>query len=332
VKFRFFHQVTALRCSQDAREPVQAVEMVVQTPVVGGPGAYEPLVEFDGVPCWPSEPLYEQLVHGEQLARDGTNLEHCGPAAPGAQSLVLRRGEDFDAVVLGISLAALPKLTGELSAASERWSSMLARLKTTPTQALQVWSDADSRTLGADAEGGQPITGFWYDEASALNVWADMSHLAPWEGRAGVRHVSYFVSPMRDAGGQAASDAKVAADAEALMERHVAGLLWPAAARPGGGLDWSLLTDPEQRTGPARLAAQYTRANVAPTERYVLSVAGSSRYRLSANDPDHFPNLYLAGDWTNNGLNCGCMEAAVTSGLLAARALGGLDLEMVRYA
>ena len=208
---------------------------------------------------------------------------------------------------------------------------MLTRLKTTPTQALQVWSDADSRMLGADAEGGQPITGFWYDEASALNVWADMSHLVPWEGRSSVRHVSYFVSPMRDAGGQQASDDRVAADAEALMAGHVAGRLWPSACRPDGTMDWSLLTDPEQRTGAERMAAQYVRANVSPTERYVLSVADSTRFRLPANETDHFPNLFLAGDWTRNGLNCGCMEAAVTSGLLAARALGGLEMTMARY-
>ena len=34
-------------------------------------------------------------------------------------------------------------------------------------------------------------------------------------------------------------------------------------------------------------------------------------------------NLYLAGDWTRNGLNCGAMESAVLGGLLAASALSG---------
>lgn len=332
VRFRFFHQVTALRCGQHASDPIQAVELCAQTPIIGGAGAYEPLVDFGGVPCWPAEPRYEQLVHGAQIAQEGIDLERAGPPAPGAQRLTLRRGVDFDAVVLGIAVGALPALTRELAAASTDWADMLRHLKTTPTQALQVWSGADSRTLGADAEGGQPITGFWYDEASALNVWADMSHLVPWEGRPEIQHVSYFVSPMRDAGGQRASDDKVDADARALMADHVSAVLWPAAAQPGGGLDWSVLADPDQRAGEARMAAQYTRANVEPTERYVLSVAGSSRYRLPASDPARFPNLFLAGDWTLNGLNCGCMEAAVTSGLLAASALGEMPLEMVRYA
>jgi hypothetical protein len=39
--------------------------------------------------------------------------------------------------------------------------------------------------------------------------------------------------------------------------------------------------------------------------------------------PDAKPagNLYLAGDWTLNGLNAGCVEAAVMSSMQAARAI-----------
>jgi len=55
----------------------------------------------------------------------------------------------------------------------------------------------------------------------------------------------------------------------------------------------------------------------------VLSVPGSSQYRLSANNPLEFSNLYLAGDWTQCTLNCGCMEAATISGMLCAQALTG---------
>ena len=194
--------------------------------------------------------------------------------------------------------------------------------------------ETDSRQLGLRSGGAQPITGFWYSEDSPLNVWADMSHLLPWEGRsADVRHVSYFVSPMRDAGGEAASLEATRTAAEALLERHVGPLLWPDARTPQGALDWSLLDAPPSKVGRGRLAGQYLRANVSPSERYVLSVAGSTAHRLPAHLPDTFPNLYLAGDWTRNGLNCGCMEAAVTSGLLAASAaMGGRALEMVHYA
>ena len=33
-----------------------------------GDPAYEPLIEVEGLECWPSEPLWEQLADGAQLA------------------------------------------------------------------------------------------------------------------------------------------------------------------------------------------------------------------------------------------------------------------------
>ena len=38
------------------------------------------------------------------------------------------------------------------------------------------------------------------------------------------------------------------------------------------------------------------------------------------------PPGFLAGDWTNSGLNAGCIEAAVLSGLQAANAVRGRSL------
>jgi uncharacterized protein with NAD-binding domain and iron-sulfur cluster len=40
-------------------------------------------------------------------------------------------------------------------------------------------------------------------------------------------------------------------------------------------------------------------------------------------DESGYDNLVLAGDWTDNGLNAGCIEAATLSGLQAANALLG---------
>jgi len=78
--------------------------------------------------------------------------------------------------------------------------------------------------------------------------------------------------------------------------------------------------------------AQFFRANIDPSERYVLSVPGSSRYRLSP-EQSGFGSLILTGDWTNNGINAGCIEAAVMSGLLAARAICGYpaDADIVGF-
>ena len=51
-------------------------------------------------------------------------------------------------------------------------------------------------------------------------------------------------------------------------------------------------------------------------------VPGSDRHRLRS-DESGFDNLVLAGDWTDNGLNAGCIEAATLSGLQAANAVLG---------
>jgi uncharacterized protein with NAD-binding domain and iron-sulfur cluster len=64
------------------------------------------------------------------------------------------------------------------------------------------------------------------------------------------------------------------------------------------------------------------RANFTGSERYVLTLAGSVRHRLWPGKSG-FGNLFLAGDWTRNGIDGGSVEAAVTSGMLAARAITG---------
>ena len=69
-------------------------------------------------------------------------------------------------------------------------------------------------------------------------------------------------------------------------------------------------------SGPDASSTQYWRANVDPSDRYVQSLPGTDQYRLRP-DESGYDNLFLAGDWTDNGLNAGCIEAAVLSGLQA---------------
>ena len=97
--------------------------------------------------------------------------------------------------------------------------------------------------------------------------------------------------------------------------------LWPAIATPHG-FDWNALFDPAGGSGVHRFDSQYWRANVDPSERYVVSLAGTSRFRLPT-DGSGYTNLYLAGDWIRTGLNAGCVEAATMAGMQAARAIGG---------
>lgn len=75
-----------------------------------------------------------------------------------------------------------------------------------------------------------------------------------------------------------------------------------------------------------KVVSQFWRVNIDPTERYVLSVAGATKYRLRANESG-LTNVVLAGDWTNNGLNAGCVEAAAMSGIQASNVIQGLPLD-----
>lgn len=323
VDFRFFHRVDAI-VPAEGGPGIDAIELTEQARTVDG-ADYDPLVDFDGARCWPNRPRWDRLADGPELAAAGLDLEDPRTTPPGARALTLTRGRDFDLVVLGIPQGALPQVAARLIARSPRWQRAAAHVATTRTQALQVWLRRGRPAPGhGHGRGAQPITGFWYDDASPLNVWADMSHLLAHEGWAGGErpgHLSYYVSPLADDPvDDHAARAAVRAHAERVLAGPGAAHLRPAGAPP---FAWDDLVDrrPNPATGPDRLGAHYLRANTHPSERYVLSVAGSTAHRLPPHEEVEFPDLFLAGDWTRNGMNCGAMESAVLGGLLAAEAL-----------
>ncbi|MEI2655382.1 MAG: FAD-dependent oxidoreductase [Microthrixaceae bacterium] len=106
-----------------------------------------------------------------------------------------------------------------------------------------------------------------------------------------------------------AAHALVAEHAEQFIDERLTVLL------PG-------LADEDGSVRRDEILDTYSRANVDPSDRYVQSLPGTDELRLRP-DGSGFDNLYLAGDWTDNGLNAGCIEAAVLSGLQAANAILG---------
>jgi uncharacterized protein with NAD-binding domain and iron-sulfur cluster len=332
VTFRFFHRVRALRLSATKRL-VTSIEIDRQVKLVSGDASYEPLVDVRGLPCWPSEPLWDQIQNGgeisERLARRGITLEsaECDECVA-RETLTL--GRDFDDVVLAMSLAPLPDVGAELVEASARFRAMVTSLVSVATQSFQLWVCAPLPQLGWTA-GPTVMTGF----AEPLDSWADMSHLIAreaWPASADVQGIHYFCGALSDAevGSAPAPYARAQEiarrNARQWVERNI-GAIWPAQVS-AGGFDWNVLVDGDGGAGEARFAVQYFRANVDPSERYVLSVPGSVRFRLAPGDSD-FDNVVLAGDWTRTRFNSGCVEAAVESGLLAARALAGSDVSVI---
>jgi uncharacterized protein with NAD-binding domain and iron-sulfur cluster len=318
VKFEFFSEVTNLGLSPDGRL-VDRIAIRRQAQIVGD-GEYLPLqADAGGLLSWPAEPLYDQLVGGEAL-RD-VEFELC-QSAPDATERELRVGEDFDDVVLGISVASLPPITRELAAADPRFAAMLDHAATVATQALQVWMTKDPKSLGDDPLG--MVSGGY---VPPLDTLCDMSHLLPreaWPADTGVVSLGYFCGTMEEPPGdtqEAANERAFAAGVEQLREKVLP--LWPGAERGDSGqFDWDLLFDPSAASGEERVRAQYWRANIFGSERYAITPPGSVEFRLRPSEATP-ANLALAGDWTRNGICGGSVEAAVTSGKLASKHLSG---------
>jgi hypothetical protein len=153
-----------------------------------------------------------------------------------------------------------------------------------------------------------------------LDTYCDMEQVRPRENwgpdEGGVSYVCGVLDDRPES--QAQANDRVKRNAIDFVENRIHHL-WTGVAKGGA---WAELFDPQHRVGSDRFEAQYWRANIAPWERYVITPAGNVRHRLPA-DASGFDNLVLAGDWTDNGLNGGCVEAAVISGMQAARKLTG---------
>ncbi len=324
VTFKFFHRLENVRLASPAGERayVAALEFDVQAVIAGG-ADYDPLVDIKGVRCWPNQPDYQQLAAGPALQVEGWDFEsHWDRRKAGACTLEV--GRDFDAVVLAVGIGAIPYLASEILARDARWRDMVAHVKTVATQAFQIWLREDLQQLGWVAP---PVTLSAF--MKPFDTWSDMGHLIPLENWAEPpRTLAYFCGVLADPPAPPARDdaayphrrrAEVRANAIAFLDTRIAAL-WPAAARLGQ-FRWDLLAGAAlPGLGEARFDTQFWTANVNPSDRYVLALPGSLRYRISPLD-NTYDNLTIAGDWTDCGFNEGCVEAAMMSGRLAAHAI-----------
>ncbi len=342
VKFEYFNQVTQLLPTQsiEGESSVDEIKLIKQ--VALKTGQYHPLVDVKGLPCWPSFPLYEQ-IDDEQAAlikQHNINLEsfysdwpsvyqqHFGEALP---EVTLKQGVDFDKVIYGISVASLPHLCEKLLAKDHGLSLTSQKVKAVATQAFQLWLDKPLDETGwayTPASGEQPIlSGF----SEPFDTWASMDQLInkeDWQGDVEPKNVAYFCSaftqdsfpPSTQSDFQAMCNARVKANSVFKLTQQMYPL-WPDIAKQGE-FDWQALMDTTNAVGEARFDSQYWRANVDPSERYVMSVVDSSQYRL-ATDGTQFANLLITGDWIKTGVNAGCVEAATMAGMATSRAICG---------
>ncbi|CAN5849658.1 hypothetical protein BH18ACT2_BH18ACT2_14480 [soil metagenome] len=316
VEFELFHRVDQLRLADD-RSSIASVRLGVQAGLAPGHARYEPLVKVKGLSCFPAAPLLDQLSMPPG-ASDGQSFESHGAAHEDVATRVLRAGADFDALVFAIPVGMAPIVCSELIDDQPTWRAMVDNVRTVATQAVQLWLREDEPALGWSRP-GVTMTGY----AKPLDTWASMPQVIAaedWPADDQPRTIAYFCGTLDGADDGVDSLERARANAQRFVEHDLAQLL--PGVDDDGSFRWELLCGAGGTTGADALRTQYVVANVDPSDRYVQSVAGTDRFRLRP-DESGYDNLFLAGDWTDCGLNAGCIEAAVMSGLEAANAVLG---------
>lgn len=346
VAFRFFHRVRAVHWSDTG--DIEEVTVGRQVTLKGSsydPGIAVPL-DGDGQPgkvpghvidAWPNRPLQEQIVEDVTHA----DLETPWSSWQDAAVETLRKGEDFDQIILAIPVAALADVCSEIVARDQRWRDMVTHVETTATHSFQLWLRPSLEELGMrPRDWGLPDGVVGTNTVTYAHMgksWTDMSpiiDLERWPADNRPRTLLYLTGVLPDDDPIPGHDdhdfperqrLRVMYLAEQWMQDHM-GYFFPRGTRRGHptGMDLGLLVDWERHAGtkhgPPRLSSQYFRANVDPSERYTLAKPSPRKYRLRTDDTG-FANLFLAGDWIDYGLNMGFFEGAIISGLRAAHAV-----------
>ena len=326
VKFKFFHCVQNLGLSSD-KKSIDTIQVMQQAEL--NVDQYNPYIMVKNLPCWPSEPNWEQLKDGEKLKKAGVNFEKTCAVNPKQKPITLKKGTDFDIVILGIPVAATAEITPELykDTNNPKWKQMIDNIKTVQTQGFQMWMNKDLEQLGWIYGDNSAVTGTYTE---LLDTYADMSELIPhenWLAKFGTANIAYYCGAMPDFPTQEESDAYVKKSAKEMVVNGMPPL-WKNLKDKNGNIHWEWLVDQQERKGEARFDGQFFRANWTKTERYTLSVKGSTQYRLKTNQSG-YSNLFLVGDWIDNNFNSGCVEASVMSGMQASQAICGYPRHIV---
>ena len=301
VSFHFLHRLEQITSDNESR-PHRITSLSFQ--LLGDDEKIEALRlnPLDAFGSWPRDPAEK--------------------AAAGPRSIEV---DDFDAVILatGIDDVRVLRLDKFKDGPPAGWLTMLDQVRTVGTQSAQVWMSKSIEELGWH-RGSALITALGLQ----FDTWADMTHTLPTErawretllqkaadGGVEPRSVAYFCAPLPDAattGRDPTAPAVEAGIGQALdifMHRS-AGAIWPATMVHDG------------TTAYQSVISRHLQANFSGSARYTLSSPGSLSYRISPLART-FENATIAGDWTACGLDAGCIEAAVMSGMLAAFAISG---------
>ena len=343
VHFKFFHRLEDVIPAHDGDGRFVVKELVFDA-LAQEEQEYYPLVPVDRLLCWPSTPKLDEIdPSGHRRAREAESYA----CVPGRKLSVKRREDsktasdsDFDAVVLGIPVECLPFACRSLLAAErERGdrpdASLLnqTEIGTVQTIAMQLWMKPSLVELGWHDP--PPLLSLFVDP---LNTWCDMSHLIEreaWAPGGAPRTVAYFCGPLMHehafpAPATLASNRDLATQVHEriveqsrlaafdLLDQHLNELM--PTVRASNGFNYALLVDKDNRKGNARFDAQFLRANYEPHQLCTLALKQKTKFRMKT-DETGYDNLFVTGDWIDNGVYLACVEGAVHSGLRTARAI-----------
>ena len=336
VRFAFFHRLEDMTLSPDGRE-LERLHFVEQAQPKAG--HYDPLFTYRGLRCWPSQPDFDQLENGELLRATGVDFESRWSPPADDRPKTLERGRDFDAVVMALPLGAIaPDADGKTPCRA--WIDAVPAIRLAaeginlmPSVAAQLWFDRDMESLGWSAR--TSVVGW----ATPLSIWCDMTPVLAhegWPSTSGPRACVYLCGVgapgapgvgSGDPEGHRRARREAMAAVAAQLKDHGA-TMWPGAALSDGSFDWSVLHDPEGRRGRERLHAQYVRLNAEPWDLTAGAAVGNGSLRPEAHESG-LDNVALAGTWTKTSVGTSAIEAAIMSGMAAARALGAEEREII---
>jgi uncharacterized protein with NAD-binding domain and iron-sulfur cluster len=313
VKFRFLHALNKMNVATvNGRRYVSS--LVFKTD--GNPAALARGKDhahgkaLDDFGCWPS---------------DNRMFSTAGATGEFSQTSTI---EDFDALILATGVDDFFDVVERSrwpGSVPEKWQ----KVATAATQSAQVWLSKDLEELGWRRNSGI-ITAL----GTPFETWADMTHTMATEKawrknkemgptrHDDARSIAYFCGVIPgDAhaatpkGVQQRAKAKKQAQRKATEDlKHLLNGslrdLWPAAFANG-------------RTAlDLQIGQPHVQVNLHGSDRYTLSLPGEIGKRVSPLDRS-IANMTIAGDWTASGLDAGCVESAVMSGMLAAYAISG---------
>lgn len=326
VKIRFFHRVWDVIPGEG--NEIDGVEVERQVELTSGdPDSYQPFLTVAGLHCWPSAPLWDQVKPPHPPATEDIESFYTTWRGP---RHTLRKGQDFDTLILALPLDTARTYCTKLIARSDNWRAMSENLPAVETQSIRLWFKPTLKEIGWALP--TPILSAY---TKPFSTWEDNGELVtvetwPPDQRPQAMSTVFGALPAphvapsfehHDYPSQQRAQAK--ANAMTFLTSDV-GPLWPGAASYADplGVDWNKLVDLKGGVGPARFEGQYVRANSGPIERYTMARADTRRWRL-ATDQSGYANMLLAGDWIQNHILIGCVEGAVVAGLQASRAICG---------